>query len=365
MAIAAPKPSRIEELTALRGMAALVVLFSHLLLIYPLSRETLVAAGFLINPHAAVILFFVLSGFVLARSLENVTAIFWSRSLRFWLKRLFRIYPAIWAATALAIILVWLRPDIPDTILARWPVNHMANLSLHNITMTLAAWNAALIPPLWTIYVELVGSLFVPFMVWIARKSKLAGLAMVAVLAALSLAAKGWPHPWSASLYLVHFALGVIIAVHGQQLRKTPALLFALSGLAGLTVFRTIYFFGITGEWKMGTYDYGNPAPGLMEGFAATMLVAALANGALALAWLRSGLMRALGEWSYSLYLTHLPIMLFLACLLPAQTPVTATVLLGGLTLIGTLLVSSVIHRMVELPGIALGKRIARRFIPA
>mgnify|MGYP000028254418 CR=1 FL=1 len=42
--------------SALRGLAALVVLLSHLVLIYPLSRETLVAAGFLVNPHGAVVL---------------------------------------------------------------------------------------------------------------------------------------------------------------------------------------------------------------------------------------------------------------------------------------------------------------------
>ncbi|MCP5396878.1 MAG: acyltransferase [Sphingomonadaceae bacterium] len=365
MAIAAPAAQRIGELTALRGLAALVVLLSHLLLIYPLSRETLVAAGLLINPHGAIVLFFVLSGFVLARSLERAKRSFWGGSLRFWLKRLFRIYPAVWAVTTIAVVLILIRPDIPEAQLARWPVHHMASLSRHNVVLTLAAWNAALIPPLWTIYVELVGSLFVPFMVWIGRRATWAGWLMIGGLALLSLIAEGWHHPFSAAIYMVHFALGVMLALYGIELRKRTAIFLALAGLAGLTVFRTIFFLVLTGQWKMGTYDYGNPLPGLFEAAAATMLVAALAFSAKLPRWLLSRPLQALGDWSYPLYLLHLPIMLFLACLLPASAPGQATLMLGALSIAITLLLSATIHHLVEQPGIALGNSVVDRVIRA
>jgi peptidoglycan/LPS O-acetylase OafA/YrhL len=59
----------IEELQSLRGVAALMVAVSHMSSIYMLPPGTRIAIDFVCNAHACIIVFFVLSGYVLTGSL--------------------------------------------------------------------------------------------------------------------------------------------------------------------------------------------------------------------------------------------------------------------------------------------------------
>ncbi|MGB3614655.1 MAG: acyltransferase [Elainellaceae cyanobacterium] len=95
-------PSRIRELDALRGLAALGVVFYHYTTRYgeiyghteglPFS----VPAG-----RYGVLLFFMISGFVILMSLERTQT-----ALDFLIKRLTRLYPTYWAAIAVTFIAV-------------------------------------------------------------------------------------------------------------------------------------------------------------------------------------------------------------------------------------------------------------------
>ena len=98
---------RYGELDGLRGLAALAVFLSHVSLMLPapsfFERAALTPLHVLWDGAAAVDLFFVLSGFVLALPFVGDTA----RELSypaFMLRRALRILPAYWASLLLALV---------------------------------------------------------------------------------------------------------------------------------------------------------------------------------------------------------------------------------------------------------------------
>lgn len=103
---------RNRALDGLRGLAATAVVFYHAILHYDLALVDRVlvqpfdsvsgardfatkAALVIFNGQAAVVLFFVLSGVVLQRSLERDRGTTFGIAIRFAIKRLFRIMPAV------------------------------------------------------------------------------------------------------------------------------------------------------------------------------------------------------------------------------------------------------------------------------
>src|SRR5262245_20320652 len=99
--MASARSGFIGELGALRGIAALVVCLSHTLLVYDHPQALLILAGIPLNAHGAVVLFFVLSGFVLALSWQRFSPGLAS-AIQFYTRRGFRIFPAMWLATVIA-----------------------------------------------------------------------------------------------------------------------------------------------------------------------------------------------------------------------------------------------------------------------
>lgn len=74
-----------------------------------------------LDGKAGVILFFVLSGHVLSRSLAR-TPFSWNGYRHYLLRRVFRLFPAYWAALALTfVVLVWLKGDTIATVSAGLP----------------------------------------------------------------------------------------------------------------------------------------------------------------------------------------------------------------------------------------------------
>ena len=91
----------ISELQSLRGIGALSVMIGHSLISYEVPTWFFQFST-LANGRAAVVLFFVLSGYVLTRSLQKDR---FDRDtvLRFYIQRIFRLYPALWVASALGL----------------------------------------------------------------------------------------------------------------------------------------------------------------------------------------------------------------------------------------------------------------------
>src|ERR1700733_11347309 len=92
----------IAELHSIRGIAALVVAVGHALVYYQ-TPQWFRAIGLTFNGRAAVVLFFVLSGFVLTKSLRSMPVQLKPLS-DYYIRRFFRLYPALWFASAMALL---------------------------------------------------------------------------------------------------------------------------------------------------------------------------------------------------------------------------------------------------------------------
>lgn len=96
--------TRLRELDALRGIAAFSVLLFHYFNIYPkFFPEGHRLPPLFVHGGYGVLLFFAISGFVIAFSLEGTRS-----AADFAVKRFARLYPVYWAAMALSIGLVYL-----------------------------------------------------------------------------------------------------------------------------------------------------------------------------------------------------------------------------------------------------------------
>ena len=208
---------RIPALEGLRGLAAAIVVVRHTTNAIALpdgARRALLEGPWapLLDAQAAVALFFVLSGFVLAGSLERgVTR---SDTLQFWVKRIFRIHPPYVAA----LILTWLvsfHYVVPE---ASAPFTDWLR-SRASVHLTPGALGAALFYPGaadhqldvgWTLGIEMTWSLLLPLVFWLARATH---WSVALGLAAVPLGISGMP---LFSLYAAHFDCVLNSAAHAE-----------------------------------------------------------------------------------------------------------------------------------------------------
>src|SRR5262249_9621237 len=95
----------VPELQSIRGIAPCVVMLGHCASYYVAPKWFHTAELMLANGEGAVVLFFVLSGYVLANLLSK-SPLDSKAIASFYLRRLFRIYPALWLASLLALVYV-------------------------------------------------------------------------------------------------------------------------------------------------------------------------------------------------------------------------------------------------------------------
>jgi peptidoglycan/LPS O-acetylase OafA/YrhL len=302
-------PGRLAGLDGLRGLAALYVVVNHVFLRafpgYPVDHAPF-WAGWFIYGRFAVVVFIVLSGFSLALSparhgwrLKGLSA--------FARRRARRILPAYWAALTFSLAVAWLifpQPGhgMPDTKSA--VVN---GLLVQNIVGAHSP-NAAF----WSMAVEAQLYLLFPLLLLIVRRwSAVVMLATVTlVVAAVGIAG---PHIAHVDTFVIQsppdlaalFAVGILtagIVGAGATRRSWPWPWLALAAVAPVLV--TIALKGSV--WTLDHLLWVD----LALGPAIACLLAGLATGrpARVVRVLDSRPIRNLGLSSYSLYLTHAPI---------------------------------------------------------
>lgn len=345
----------IPALQSLRGIAAIIVLLHHASFVFSTSPNIRFVSEILLNAHAAVVIFFVLSGYVLCRSLKwsdlSIQSVF-----HFYARRLFRIYPVVFFAVSLGLIYVtflhfrlptahesaWFAARFPDTDIG--PIDFLSNLF---------GLRSTLIPPMWSIRTELAASVLLPF-IWLAWKKHYGWLIILATsIVCLSLSRGG------ISTYMFAFCLGAFLARYEDSLENIgKSYLLGSIGIATLLLFRLI-----NSDWRFEV-NYEAPIPRFVETVSSTVVILFVAKGTYALKWLSSKFLVVLGDISFSIYLLHFPIMATLSKL-PIFTSMTAdaaSLILMGSTLLLTLPLSYVSYRLIEVPGIATGKAITKFF---
>lgn len=322
------------ELHATRGIAAIGVVGYHSLLTFkvnglddahalPFSWH---AAGLFqwlllaFNGQALVTLFFVLSGTVLAMSLQRNPPSGARMLLAYAVKRVFRLFPLLAVAALLAAALFVLTPSPESDQTTRWvSLHHKISVSalptelLLNIIGARSSLNSAA----WSIKVEFLASLLFPAIFWISRRPVATGATAAALAIILFV-----PHDPARSAYLADFALafllGSFLAEGGTaRLRRSADLPKALrvatfiAGLALLCATRRIF----------NPWDFVPSHVIFFETIGAVLIVSVLLSRPRKLPDdLR--LFRRLGDLSFGIYLLHVPI---LTALTPLIAPIART----------------------------------------
>lgn len=360
-------PGRIESLDGLRGLAALVVVVHHLLLLFPgLARVEvrqpgpLSTAGRLVSMtplhllwagDEAVIVFFILSGLALALPVLRPSRFRW-RS--YFTSRLMRLYLPTAAAVigALALLLLAIRPIAGDSA-----PGSVRTLTVPRVLadMTLLRDPSVLDNPLWSLHYEVVFSLLLPLFVLVAVQTKRSLVLPLAL--ALALSATGEATHVALLQFLPVFLIGVVLARDldagarlqaGIERLRRPGLPWAIA-VAGAAALLPI-------AWYPSPIGGSTTLSWMIVVVSATVLVAAATHWPAARRALTCPPVRRLGGISFSLYLVHEPIILTLRSVLGPH-PILVT-MIGLPTAVGA---AWVFFHLVERPSHRFARMTARR----
>ena len=314
---------------------------------------------FFYDGNAAVLLFFVLSGFVL--NLRYAEAKSYARGWagNFIIRRVCRIYPAFLASMGLAVLLrtcffksqwthgfsgwfsaFWQEP-LPWGQVAR-----CLTLVGHNI-------HAVVInPPVWSLAFEMRISLFFPLVILLVnpkRRGRLDALLVITLYLVSMLLA-----PFAASFnYFPQFMLGAMCAKYFSHIQPRLAALSGPSKVIWLLVAIALYGTAVTVEplhlqdWRVSFLVTQ------LVSLGATAFILASASSGRISRLLKTGVFQFLGRTSYSFYLSHF---LFLLTVAPLLYLASGSYLIAWLgTLAVTYLVSDLLFKFVEVPGMRLG----------
>jgi exopolysaccharide production protein ExoZ len=348
-------PMRFEGLQVLRGLAALAVLVCHLAENHVRATGEKLLPGLTLG-WVGVDLFFVLSGFIIARSALNERAGV-SSAAGFAFGRAARIYLPWWMALAATASLVAFNPDL---------LPYKGEADLWASIFLLPAAGQPLLSVGWTLVMEMAFySVFAAILLfppqW--RLPVLAAWAGLIVLNGLmDLGYDTIPGHVLLDPLCLEFLAGVAIAkwLGAPASKQEPVRLYWLISGSALAMIAGASLVTVTigsvpdhgAEW-IRTVSVGGPAA-LIVWCVARLDLGAVRPGLLAPFWTR---LVALGDRSYALYLVHYPALSATAVLLAGMVSGWQASLLfvvGGLLLSG--LLTEALHRLVEQPSIRLSQ---------
>jgi peptidoglycan/LPS O-acetylase OafA/YrhL len=276
---------------ALRAVAALLVVVYHALDMWGLRIDSAAPGLWWTNGAAGVDIFFVISGFVMVVSSCRMTSQphAWRTFIR---HRVVRIVPLYWLLTTAKLALVFLFADL--ALRSGIDLDYIARSYLFFPVVDSASHFRPLLPVGWTLTYEflfyLMFTLALALHVDVLRVL-VPGLGLFAIVALFK--TQSWP-AWTIlfNTIVVEFIFGVVLAkliLRGWQL---PAPIAAALVVAGFALILTVP----EGSESLRTLTWGLPALAIVAG--AVSLERHVA-GAIP-RWLL-----ALGDASYSIYLTH------------------------------------------------------------
>ena len=302
---------RLPALDGIRGVAALFVVINHVFLRafpgYPVDHAPGWAAAFIYG-RFAVVVFIVLSGFSLSLA---AAADGWQLGdlTRYARRRAWRILPPYWVALAFSLAMTWFVLAQPG-----WPVPNGRSVIVHALLVQDVVATPSPNRAFWSIAIEVQLYLLLPLLVLVARRfGSGAALAAVALpVGLLGLAAAGGAATPTRLIaqytpdLAVLFGVGVAAAgvAASPAARRHPWHWYA----AALAAPVVGLIFAQGSVWTIGHFFWVDLALGPALG---CLLVAiACGGGQLVERALAARPLRRLGSFSYSLYLTHGPIVI-------------------------------------------------------
>jgi len=358
---------RFRQLDSLRGIAALAVYFSHYIGILP-HRLTphiisVTPVGMLFNGYAAVMFFFVLSGFVLSLPYVNhdkpisLTA--------FYIKRVFRIYPVLIFAIIFSVVIKLYLYDKEAMAASQiWFKSYWAwdwsTQNIHTIIRTFFLlgpnFNSRLIdPPVWSLVVEIQMSSLLPFFIRIAsRNGVLLNIALLIVIGFLTYQSSNWA--------LSVFYMGILMAKYKDVILSAMVnwnrwVLIAIATIAYIMydnnyVFLYTYI-KLSPDNKMLINLFGAFSSGVLM-----LIIMAQKNIS---RFLEHRVFIFMGNISYSFYLIHMPLLISFASIFTYRFVFSpGYIFLASVTTAVT--ISYLMFITIERPFQSIGKQIAAKF---
>jgi peptidoglycan/LPS O-acetylase OafA/YrhL len=369
---------RFYELDSLRGVAALTVVLYHFSricspqVVHVIDRTPLrlLAAG-----HQAVILFFLLSGFVLTLPYKKNNRLNYGPFL---LKRVCRLYLPYLGALVFAILCdLQFSGRVPSDnywIHLTWSAPATTSLVLQHILFLGNYDWSQLNTAFWSLVYEMRISLVFPFLALAVLR--LSTVWVILCAAALSLAFyplavlfSGILHLGSSDAaikstltlhYAAFFLIGSLLAKHLHAISRWFARLTVFQASAIAVVSLVLYGFSnassiiqrfsIPGD----LYDWGGA-------IGAAMLIVFAMNNRPFHSFLTRRTIHHLGQISYSLYLIHGTILFILIHTFLTRVPMGILLLIY---LSVTLVVTEIFYRLIERPAMLLGRRLTTSRTP-
>jgi peptidoglycan/LPS O-acetylase OafA/YrhL len=340
---------RIPALEGLRGLAALGVVLTHALLasihyVKPYSSNWFYPVWL---GDEAVIIFFVLSGFVLTLPLASGRRF---QAASYYVSRFARLYLPVWGAVAFAALLHAIGGWHAIKGASWWLNLHATPLTFreaaHDLTLFKAV-GASYFLSIWTLWPEIIFSVLLPVFVWLAVCTR--QLTWLAILAALGVIASA-PNFYAQMLPV--FFLGVVLAFHYGAVQtwwsSRSARVSMITLAAGVAC--------LTSDWWLGTNNQDSPA--LVASGAAFVVALAIVSVRFDAVLVRRPV-RWLGSRSFSLYLVHEPVVVTLYFAMGGKpAPVLFVLLATPLALIA----SELFFRVVESPSHRIARQLGAHF---
>jgi peptidoglycan/LPS O-acetylase OafA/YrhL len=328
----------LPSLTALRSLAAFGVVAFHLSATLPPPYRPVLVNQVFFPGGTGVSFFFILSGFVLAWGRQDVLAV-----RDFYRRRVARIYPDHLLTFGVSLLVIGLsswslvgNPALVPLLAQAWVPRHDAVFAVNPVTWSLSCEVAfyALFPVL-AVHLRRMSS----------RQRRAVAIACVAISVVIPLVAHPW-QPGPAWYWVVffppsrapEFALGMVLALEMRdgwqpRLSRTVATLLAAFAMIALGTVRSQRF----------------SVAAVIVPYAAVIVAYALGDLRGSRTVLRSRPAVRLGQWSYAIFLVHVPVIYVVRDVIrPAR--VSSTALSWILVAAITTAVGAVIYHFWERP---------------
>jgi peptidoglycan/LPS O-acetylase OafA/YrhL len=316
---------------------------------------------FLVAGHEAVLLFFVLSGFVLTLPFLKPVQPGYPSYL---IKRICRIYlPYLGAVAVAAIGDVLFHNQIPTLghwFQRMWSEPLSWSILWHHILFIGAYDDGQLNGAFWSLVIEMRVSLIFPLLMLMLRPVRSNRAMRFTAVAAVLLGALpfGSPLPYVLVAFsTLHYAMAFIVgSLVARSLKECSKIYLSLSGLLKKTLWLMILL-----AFSFSTILTSRPLLVSVSDMILTMASACLIVIAAAdpnvRTWLQRRTPQFLGKISYSLYLVHVPVLLALVHSLYSVIPLAAIL---PIYLVLAFSFAYLFHRAVEVPSMQLGSRLSR-----
>lgn len=367
-----PTQAYFSFITGLRGIAALMVAFSHALIIlnvggaentpniFPDIFKSVEIAIFkllliIFNSEAAVIIFFLISGFVLNLSLER----YFRESLflpNFFIRRFIRLYPPYLFSIFVALILLLYYPNnIQNPTVSNWFTGWFSypltskliaeNLTLRSVNLNINAW---------TLKIEFYMMFVMPLLVYIKKRTNFT-IDLLILLLIFSLSFYRNQHINGA--YLYPFYAGILISKWGNSLCRFK-----------LLSKRIIFFISLFILLFSPVISSGNIYIRIaLETLSAWYMISYLLyiNDIQLVKFLGNEKIQKIGEISYSFYLIHPLFLYFTALMILKYAPqftgqylaLVMNLIIGFVSVFISLFVANLLYRFIEYPSLLISKK--------